>query len=190
MDRKELKSRIIRIRNYLLSAHVTIPSGSGLDNALREAEAFADSIKSTHPPTNENVLFTALASHLAWNLADILDACSHAGLDFAPHLQRMKIGSVDFGTPALSNRYIYFKDFEFELFVTSGLLQQTLNVAVQSASNDPRFDVKADGIRIEAKHPNSKKKMSEYIGDFQGELEKANTYGFLATALEDACNMG
>jgi len=103
----------------------------------------------------------------------------------------MMTGSTDYGTPAgnPNDKTIFFKDFEYELFVTAQLLSRSANVAFPPSPNDRNYDVEADSIWVQIKHPNVPSRMETFIRDFQGKLRDSGKYGILAVALEDAYNL-
>jgi len=190
MDWKELGERAKYVRDLAKSFKITLPTGEGLSQALDEAEALANGTKSPLPATDENAASSAHDAHVVWALAENLEACVTARIDLRAHLANMGTGSTDFGTPSSANANIYFKDFEYEVFIMAHLIRHGITVVPAREPNDPCYEFAADGILIQLKHPNSKKKLSKQIGRFNKCLRIKKAEGFFGVGVEDVFTLG
>lgn len=192
MDWKDLLDRTNYIRDLFAKSKVPLKAGEGLERSLAEADAVSRGDKLPGEPSAEMLAAIAHDAHVIWALAENLKTCVAAGLNVVPHLKQITTGTTDFGTPASGNepKKIYFKDFEFELFLASALIRAGLKVELADPPNDPRGDLIVDQLRIEVKHPNSLKKLLKLAGDFQSELAKHGSYGVFAAGIEDAFVLG
>jgi hypothetical protein len=123
-------------------------------------------LKSTKLPSDAEVRATVQAFHVIYSIADSIEFCLLSGLDISEHLARMATGKTDFGTPSKKNGKIYFKDFEYELFVASCLIRRGLKPEFLEDRSDPIGEMSVDGILIECKHPNSNGQIESNISKF------------------------
>lgn len=190
MDWKELGKRSQYVRDLAKSYKIRLPAGEGLALALDEADALASGAKSPLPATDENAASSAHDAHVVWALAESLKVCVDAGLDLRAHLANMGTGSTDFGTPTSANKRIYFKDFEYEVFIMAHFIRSGVTVVPAPEPNDPCYEFAADGFLIQLKHPNSKKQLQKQIASFSKCLRAKNAEGFFGVGVEDAFTLG
>lgn len=192
MNWKELEARTTYIRELFAKAKVPMNPAEGLARSLAEADALARGEKLPGDPSPEVLAAIGHDAHVIWALADNLKACVAGGLNITPHLKQITTGTTDYGTPAAGNeaKKIYFKDFEFELFLASAMLRAQLKVQLADPPNDPRGDLIVDSVWVEIKHPNSLKQLMKLAAAFHGSLAKEGSYGVFAAGIEDAFELG
>ncbi|MFI5300262.1 MAG: hypothetical protein ACHREM_19410 [Polyangiales bacterium] len=191
MDWKELGRRAQFIRDLARSFKVQLPVNEGLSLALAEADALASGAKSPLPATDQNAAASAHDAHVIWALADSLEVCAKAGIDLRAHVANMGTGSTDYGTPATANaRTIFFKDFEYEVFVMAHFIRADIKVVPAPTPNDPCYEFAADSFLIQLKHPNSTGQLRKQISNFNKCLRERNAQGFFGVGLEDAFTLG
>jgi hypothetical protein len=187
---EELGRREELIRNAYDKAKVVLKPKQGLSLALEEANALVAGLKSTKLPSDAAVRAAVQAFHVIYSIADSIEICLHSGLDISEHLARMATGTTDFGTPSKKVGKIYFKDFEYELFVASCLIRRGLKPEFLEDRSDPMGEMSVDGIFIECKHPNSNGQIERNISKFALKLREAGKLGIFAIALEDLHHLG
>lgn len=185
MDFRELKERVVYLRDRYRDLRIQLPAGEGLTLALDEAEALADGVKSPLPATDENAARTAHDAHVVWALSDNVKTCLESNLDVRAHLSNIATGSTAFGRPSANNRDIFYKDFEFELFIMATLLRAGLRIELPPGPNDPLREFDAEGLPVQLKHPNSQAKAQQRIRDFNGGLRAAGRVGIFIVGVED-----
>ena len=184
---QSLKKRVIEIRSLLNKANAKVVAGEGLEQALAEAEAVADGIKSVRQGTEQSYIDSARAVTAVWSLSETLRPCVAHGLDLNEHLRTITTGSIDYGSPrqpGASTSHI-FKDFELELFAAATCINSGLEVALNPVKNDPSGDLFVETIRIEVKHPDSVKQLESLLRKFNSALYKQGMYGVFVVGLED-----
>jgi hypothetical protein len=102
----------------------------------------------------------------------------------------MATGATDFCTPSKKNGRIYFKDFEYVLFVDSSLVRRGLKPEFLEDRSDPMGEMSVNGIFIECKHPNSHGQIESNIAKFALESREAGEFGIFAIAVEDLHHLG
>jgi len=182
----QLLDRVNYLRNEYKQRKINLKQNQGLTVVLNEAEAVAKGDVSQDNPTTDNQKRCAEACDVVWALYDSITLCIKGGLDISSHLRQLTTGTTDFGTPAGTNKTIYFKDFEAELFVAGQLAAAKLPVQFLNDQNDPRGEMHVQGIIIEVKHPNSTKKIDSEMRKFNRELLRSNAFGVFVVAVEDA----
>jgi hypothetical protein len=192
MDWKELEGRTNYIRDVFAKAKVAMNPAEELARSLAEADALARGEKLPGDPSPEVLAAIGHDAHVIWALVDNLKDCIAGGLNVTPHLKQLTTGTTDYGTPAAGNeaKKIYFKDFEFELFLASAMLRAQLKVQLTDPPNDPRGDLIVDSVWVEIKHPNSLKQLMKLAAAFQVSLAKERSYGVFAAGIEDAFELG
>lgn len=192
MNWKELEARTSYIRDFFAKAKIPMNPSEGLARALAEAEALARGEKLPGDPSPKVLAAISHDAHVVWALADDLIDCEARGLNITPYLKQITTGTTDYGTPAAGNeaKKIYFKDFEFELFLASAMLRAKLKVQLADPPNDPRGDLIVDSVWVEIKHPNSLKQIKKLAAAFHDSLKKEGLYGVFAVGIEDAFELG
>lgn len=191
MDWKELGRRVRYIRDCAKAYKVQLPPGEGLALALDEAEALSTGAKSPLPATDANAAASAHDAHVIWALQESLEVCASAGIDLGAHIANMGTGSTDYGTPATGNaRTIFFKDFEYEVFIMAQFIRNGVKVVPAPTPNDPCYEFAADGFLIQLKHPNSKNQLRKQLSAFNKCLREKKAEGFFGVGLEDAFTLG
>lgn len=186
----ELGRREAMIRNEYAKTKIALNPKQGLFLALEEAKALAANLKSSKPCSDAGALEAAQAFHVIYAIADSIELCARSGLDISRQLAQMATGTTDFGTPSKKNGRIYFKDFEYELFVASCLVRRGLRPEFLEDRSDPIGEMSVNGIFIECKHPNSHGQIESNISKFALELRKAGEFGIFAIAVEDLHHLG
>jgi hypothetical protein len=187
---EELGRREAMIRNEYAKAKIALKPKQGLSLALEEAHALAANLKSPQPCSDAMALEAAQAFHVIYSIADSIELCLQSGLDISRQLSQMATGTTDFGTPSKKNGKIYFKDFEYELFVSSSLIRRGLKPEFLEDRSDPMGEMSVDGIFIECKHPNSNGQIESNISKFALQLREAGKFGIFAIAIEDLHHLG
>lgn len=192
MDWNDLLDRTKYLRQLFADSKVPLKPGEGLERSLAEADALARGDKLPGEPSAEVLAAIGHDAHVIWALAENLRACADAGLNIVPHLKQITTGTTDYGTPASGTqaKKIYFKDFEFELFLASAMLRAGLKVQLADPPNDPRGDLLVDSVWVEVKHPNSLKQLMKLAGGFQSSLAENGSFGVFAAGIEDAFELG
>ncbi len=192
MDWRELLERSDFIRKIFIAAKVPLKPGEGLERSLAEADALARGDKLLGEPSSEMLAAIAHDAHVIWALVDTMKTRMAAGLNIVPHLKQITTGTTDYGTPASGTeaKRIYFKDFEFELFVAAAMIRAKLQVALADPPTDPRGGLIVGPIRVEVKHPNSLKQLLKLAGKFQKTLTENSIFGVFAAGIEDAFLLG
>ncbi|AUX22825.1 uncharacterized protein SOCEGT47_033380 [Sorangium cellulosum] len=185
MDWEELLRRVVYIRNLYRERGIALPPGEGLALALDEAEALGRGDVSAAPATDENAARTAHDAHVIWVLQENIETCLTNGLDLSSHLANIATGTTDYGAPAEDNRRIFFKDFEYEVFVMAALLRQGRRVVLAAQPNDPVYEFECDGLLFQLKHPNSRRQTERNLCRFNGQLREAGRHGIFVVGLED-----
>lgn len=185
MDWDELKQRVLFLRGVYQRLGFTLPQGQGLALALQEAEAIADGVVSPLPATDANAAASAHAAHVVWTLADNVRRCIDAGLDIQTHLRNIGTGSTAFGARDLDNRAIYYKDFEYELFIIAMLLERGVTIQMPPAANDPLCEFEAEGLPVQLKHPSSQARPARRLHEFNQRLVDADRIGIFVIGIED-----
>jgi hypothetical protein len=188
---RELGRRTESVRSAYEQAHLRLNEGGPLANALTEARELADGVKSEEPP-NDRALFRAVeAAQVVYAIADSIETCQSVGLDISRQLSQMSTGTIDFGTPGtVEERNIFFKDFEYELFVASALIKSGLQPNFLEDPNDPIGEMEVNGLIVECKHPNVTRRLMQNITKFGRELLEADRFGIFAVGIEDAYQLG
>lgn len=136
---EELGRRAAFIRGLYRRYRVVLKPNEGLSLALEEAEALARGDKLEGLASAEQLHTIQSRAHVIYAFAETLKTCVDAGLDVSRHLPQMTTGSTDFGISSRDNKAIFFKDFEFELFIASALIRSGL-VPALTGPGDPRGD--------------------------------------------------
>jgi hypothetical protein len=187
---QELGRREAMIRNEYAKKRIALKPGQGLALALEEANALAANLKSTKSVSDAAVQETVRAFHVIYSIAESIELCLKSGLDITRQLAQMGSGTADFGTPTDKSSRIYFKDFEYELFIASCLIRRGLKPEFLEDRSDPLGEMSVEGILIECKHPNSTGQIEANISKFARNLRAAGKFGIFAIAVEDAHRMG
>ena len=187
---EELGRREAMIRNEYAKKRIALKPGQGLALALEESNALAANLKSTKSASEAAVQEAVQALHVIYSIADSIELCLNSGLDITRQLSQMATGTTDFGTPAHKNSRIYFKDFEYELFIASCLIRRGLKPEFLEDRSDPIGEMSVEGILIECKHPNSTGQIEDKISKFARNLRAAGKFGIFAIAVEDAHHLG
>jgi hypothetical protein len=185
---EELGRRVGFIRSLYRRHKIALKPGEEFTLALDEAEALAKGIKS-RSFSAEGLKQTVRSAHVIYALGDSLSICVDAGLDLRNHLANLTTGTTDYGTPSTDRKHIFFKDFEFETFIASVLIQNRLTPAL-TAPGDPTGELIFGDLFIECKHPNSVGQLARLLGKFNRGLAAINRFGIFAVALEDVMEMG
>jgi hypothetical protein len=185
----ELDRRVAFIRNAYARHRIPLNPNGGLARALAEAEALGKGEKATFAYSRDYLIQLTNDAHVIYAFGGDLEQIVNAGLDVSHHLSNLTAGTTDFGTPSIRNSTIFFKDFEFELFLTSALLQKGLHPTF-TPPGDPCGELVCCEIRIEAKHPNSIGQLTKLLGKFQTSLGQVDAFGIFVVALEDAMALG
>ncbi len=143
MDWHELRQKVQYLRDLYRRLHIQLRPGQGLALALDEAEALANGVKSPLAATDDNAARSAHNAHVIWMLSDNVKTCVEAGLELRAHLANIATGSTDFGTQSQDNRTIFFKDFEYEVFIMATLLNKGVRVELAPTPNDPLYEFEA-----------------------------------------------
>lgn len=186
----ELGRRAKFIQDIYNAKRIPLNPGEGLALALEEARSLAAGIKTKEAPSQERLCRTVNAAHVIYSIAESIEVCEKFGLDISSHLAQMSTGTADYGRPAMNNRTIYLKDFEYELFVISSLLRKGIIPRLFERSNDPLGDLMFEDIVISCKHPNSLGQLKKLLGKFNRNLMEQKKFGVFAVALEDCHNLG
>jgi len=187
---EELGRREAMIRNEYAKKRIALKPGQGLALALEESNALAANLKSTKSASDAAVQEAVQALHVIYSIADSIELCLNSGLDITRQLSQMATGTTDFGTPTRKNSRIYFKDFEYELFIASCLIRRGLKPEFLEDRSDPIGEMSVEGILIECKHPNSTGQIEDNISKFARNLRAAGKFGIFAIAVEDAHHLG
>jgi len=188
---RELGRRTESIRSAYEQAHVRLNEGGPLARALAEAKELADGVKSKEPTNDQAVLRTVEAAQVVYAIAESIATCQSGGLDISRHLDQMSTGTIDFGTPGtVEEKNIYFKDFEYELFVASVLIKSGLRLNFLEDPNDPIGEMEVSGLIVECKHPNVTHKLMRNITKFGRKLLEADRFGIFVAGIEDAYQLG
>jgi hypothetical protein len=187
---EELGRREALIRDAYDKAKVILKPRQGLALALEEANALAANLKSAKTFSDATARETAQAFHVIYSIAESIELCLQSGLDISRQLSQMATGTTDFGTPSKRNGKIYFKDFEYELFVASCLIRRGLKPRFLEDRSDPMGEMSVDGIVIECKHPNSNGQIESNISKFALKLREVGKFGVFAIAVEDVHHLG
>jgi len=185
MDWDELRRRVLYLRALYRGLRIELPPGEGLAQALDEAEALARGMVSAAPPTDENAARTAHDAHVIWMLQENIVICLDHGLELRAHLANIATGSTDFGTSTQDNRRIYFKDFEYEVFIMAMLLRAGRAVSLAPDPNDPICEFECDGLPCQLKHPNSPRRTERNLRRFNGQLRDIGRHGIFVVGIED-----
>jgi hypothetical protein len=189
MDYAELKRRVTEIRQLLSRAGATLVPGQGLEQALAEAEAIADGIKSVREGNEQSYIDSARAVASVWSFSETLRPCIARGLNLDAHLRTVTTGSLNFGVPRAPTappHEIFFKDFELELFVAARCINGGIaHVALNPIANDPSGDLFVESLRVEVKHPDSLGQLDRMMREFHGALRHNGMYGVFIVGLED-----
>jgi hypothetical protein len=185
----ELGRRVTFIRQVYTRYHIPLKPTEGLARALDEAEALARGVKAESAFSREYLIQITNEIHVIYAFGGNLEVTVNAGLDVSTHLANLTTGTTNYGTPSADSKTIFFKDFEFELFLASALLQHGLR-PIFTPPGDPCGELVCRGIRIEAKHPNSVGQLTKLLGKFQKALEEIRTFGIFVVALEDVMELG
>jgi hypothetical protein len=187
----ELGRRETLIRAAYTQARIPFNANSPFAKALTEAKELADGVKSTELANDQAIHKTVEAAHVVYALAESIETCQSAGLDITRHLTQMATGTINFGTPGTTEKKdIYLKDFEYELFIASTLLNNGLRPNFLDDPSDPIGEMEVNGLIVECKHPNAEKKLMQNITKFGRNLLKADRYGIFAVGIEDANKLG
>ena len=180
--RAELRSRVAYLKNLYVQNKIKLKAGEGLCADLEVANALT---QTGGTPRRDQ----ANAAHVVWNLVEVIRPCVEAGLDVSNHLANITTGTTDYGVPADPNsKKRFYKDFEFELLITSSLIKKGL--VPQLLGNDPRGELLIGNVFIEAKHPNKVSGIEKHMNKFNGKMKKSDSYGVFAVAIEDASGLG
>lgn len=185
----ELGRRVSFIRDVYARYQIVMKPNEGLAQALDAAESLANGDKAKSPFSQSDLIQLTNDAHIIYAFGGTLEDVVSAGLDVSNHLANMTTGTTDYGSPSSRNETIFFKDFEYELFLTSALVRKGLKPTF-TPPGDPCGEIVCRDIRIEAKHPNSVGQLKKLLGKFQKCLEQIDSFGFFAVALEDAMTMG
>lgn len=185
MDWDELKQRVRFLRETYHRLRIPLRPGQGLALALDEAEALADGRKSALPATDDNAARTAHDAHVVWSLAENVKLCIDAGLDLSAHLANITTGTTDFGTAAEDNRAIFYKDFEYEVFMMATLIARGERVRLPPAPNDPLCEFEVDPFAFQLKHPTSTARPARRLAEFNRRLAEQNRMGIFVVGIED-----
>ncbi len=131
----ELGRRVAFIRNVYARHHIPLRPTEGLARALAEAEALGSGEKAAFPYSRSYLIQLTNDAHIIYAFGGDLETAVNGGLDVSHHLANLTTGTTDYGVPSSRNSTIYFKDFEFELFLASALLRAGLNPAFTSPGN-------------------------------------------------------
>ena len=123
---EELGRREAMIRSEYANKRIALKPGQGLALALEQSNALAANVKSTKSASDAAVQEVVQAFHVIYSIAESIELCPNSGLDITRQLSQMASGTTDFGTPTHKNSRIYFKDFEYELFIASCLIRRGL----------------------------------------------------------------
>jgi len=185
----ELGRRVAFIRDVYDRHHIALRPNQGLARALAEAEALGAGAKATLPYSRSYVVQLTNDAHVIYAFGGDLETVVNGGLNVSHHLANLTTGTTDYGVPSSQNGTIFFKDFEFELFLASALLRKDLN-PIFTLPGDPCGELVCREIRIEAKHPNSIGQLTKLLGKFQKCLNDIDAFGIFVVALEDAMTLG
>lgn len=185
MNWEELLRRVLYLRALYRELRIELPPGEGLALALNEAEALARGQVSAAPATDENAARTAHDAHVIWALQENVETCLEHGLNLRAHLANIATGTTDYGAPADNNRRIFFKDFEYEVFVMAILLRQGRTVVPAPQPNDPVYEFECDGLLFQLKHPNSHRQTERNLRRFDGQLRATGRHGVFVVGVED-----
>ena len=156
--RAELRSRVAYLKNLYVQNKIKLKAGEGLCADLEVANALT---QTGGTPRRDQ----ANAAHVVWNLVEVIRPCVEAGLDVSNHLANITTGTTDYGVPADPNsKKRFYKDFEFELLITSSLIKKGL--VPQLLGNDPRGELLIGNVFIEAKHPNKVSGIEKHMNKF------------------------
>lgn len=187
----ELGRREELIRAAYKRACIQLNEDSPLAKALAEAKELADGVKSKESANDQTVLRTVEAAQAVYALAESIETCQSGGLDITRHLAQMATGTINFGTPGTTEKKdIYLKDFEYELFIASTLLNNGLRPNFLDDPSDPVGEMEVNGLIVECKHPNAERKLMRNITKFGKKLLEAERYGIFAAGIEDAYRLG
>lgn len=186
---EQLGRRVDFVRHLYRCHRIILKPGEGLALALDEAEALARGDKITGPFLQEQLIRSVSDAHVIYAIGGGLEACVSAGLDVSKHLPNLTTGTTDYGASSSNPKAIFFKDFEFEIFVASTLVQGGLLPAF-TEPGDPTGDLIVGDVLIEAKHPNSVGQLTKLLAKFNTALETIGQFGVFAVALEDVMEMG
>ena len=185
----ELSRRVEFIRDLYATYRIPLKPDQGLTRALAEAEALGAGDKASFPYSRDYLIQLTNDAHVIYGFGGDLETAVNAGLDVSHHLSNLTTGTTDYGVPSSRNNAIFFKDFEFELFLVSSFLRKGLN-PIFTTPGDPCGELVCLELRIEAKHPNSVGQLTKQLGKFQRSLSNSNAFGVFAVALEDAMTLG
>jgi hypothetical protein len=186
---EELGRRVRFVRDTFAKYQIPLKPTEGLSRALAEAESLAKGEKAKLPYSRSSLIQTANDAHVIYSFGGLLEEIVNAGLDISHQLSNLPTGTTDYGTPSTVCNAIYFKDFEFELFIASALIRHGI-VPTLTPPGDPCGEIVFRDVRIEAKHPNSIGQLTKNLGKFHRCLEQIASFGVFAVALEDAMTMG
>ncbi len=185
----ELGRREKLLRDTYHRLKISLQPGHGMAKALDEAKALAGGIKAEFSDTS--LLDTVKACHTIYAIAGNVEVCLDAGLDISRQLSSMATGTTDYGTPgSTTDKSIYLKDFEYELFIAASLIRGGLMPQFLDNPSDPMGEMQVKGIVIECKHPDSTGSLRDKVKKFAKKLRESGCFGLFAVAVEDAHHLG
>jgi hypothetical protein len=178
----EVARRILIVKTCFLKACGQIPTGSGLEKLLQQAEA-AHAIR-TRTPEAKMSPEQSLAVQVVWRLANNLQTLLERRIDFDHHLMVMKNGDPIFGQrddPGKEG----FKDFELELYTATNLCTWSTRSVVLHKPGHP-FDVTfSDKLHIDCKHPSSQGNKVARAITALGKALEPDLIGAMVVGVED-----
>lgn len=154
------------IHNLYRERRIALPPGQGLALALDEAEALGRGVVSPAPATDDNAARTAHDAHVVWALQESIETCLTHGLNLDAHLANIATGTTDYGAPTDDNRRIFFKDFEYEVFIMAALLRQGRRIILAPEPNHPVYEFESEQLLFQLKHPNSHRRYGRKSSPF------------------------
>jgi len=155
---------------------VELVPGQGIRKVIDNAKKFLTG----QDQSKENLK----AVHAAITLSSSLRLLWFRGIDFTQQLISMNTGDYLYGEKS-SDKEIFYKDFEYELFTASMIAESDLRTILPRVLDGN--DVICDNVEIQCKHPDTiGKNIQKFARKLSSRCRKNGSIGVLALAIEDA----
>jgi len=190
----DLQIRYDYLQNILRQNNIVPLNNHGLDYMLQETKACLDKVKidvdDDDKELHKKILQSIKGLQALIALTTCLQTLDRKNISYVSQLRNCRAGNIEYGQPDENNRQIYFKDFEYEIFLAAMIAEKT-SYDVFLPQDQSEFDIVINSkVAIQIKHPKNIDNTLRYLADFNRNLNEKNYYGIFAIGAEDAFNFG
>lgn len=189
----ELEDKYNYLLHLLSKLNITPKEGHGLYSMLEIVNALLNCEKSkieNEEEIKKAILHDAKSCQALYALTESLKTLDQYSIEYKYQLNNCRTGSFDYGKHDEDSKMIFYKDFEYELFLAASIVKTNCHNVKLPQDSGP-IDLFIDSkIPLQAKHPSNMSNISEYLKKYDTALQERNLYGLVGIALEDAFNLG